>query len=67
VTAPPIPMVRERIDVLADHEQNHEQGSDEDDVRRAVHVVKDAIDFFHVYLLRAGVKPGSIVEWFGQN
>jgi len=57
----------ERIAVLVDYEQNHEQGGNENDVRRSVHVVKNAIDFFHVYLLRAGVKPVSIVEWFGQN
>ena len=53
--------------MLVDYEQNHEQGGNENDVRRSVHVVKNAIDFFHVYLLRAGVKPVSIVEWFGQN
>jgi hypothetical protein len=60
-------LVREPIAVLVDYEQNHEQGGNENDVRRSVHVVKNAIDFFHVYLLRAGVKPVSIVEWFGQN
>lgn len=60
-------LTEEQIKVLADYEQDHEQGSDENDVHRAVHVVEQAIDFVHVDLLRAGVKPGSIVEWFGQN
>jgi hypothetical protein len=58
----------ERIAVLMDYEQNHEQRGDKNDVRGSVHVVQHAVDFIHgVFLLRAGVKPGSIVEWFGQN
>jgi hypothetical protein len=60
-------LVRERIAVLADYEQNHEQCEDQNDVRRSVHVVQHAVDFIHVYLLRAGVKPASIVWWLGQN
>jgi hypothetical protein len=34
--------------VLADYEQDHEQGGDQNDVSRSVHVVKNAVDFFHV-------------------
>jgi hypothetical protein len=41
-------LVREPVAVLADYEQNDEQGGDQNDVRRSVHVVKDAIDFVHV-------------------
>ena len=45
-------LVREQTAGLADDQQNHEQGGDQNDVRRSVHVVKPAIDFFHVYLLK---------------
>ena len=55
-------LTAEQIEVLADYEQDHEQGSDEDDVSGSVHVIEQAIDFVHVGLLRAGVNPGSIVE-----
>jgi hypothetical protein len=44
-----------------DYEQDDEQGGDQNDVSRSVHVIKNAVDFIHAYLLRAGVKPGSIV------
>jgi hypothetical protein len=37
-----------RMAVLADYEQDHEQGGDQNDVSRSVHVVKNAVDFFHV-------------------
>lgn len=50
VLRPAFFLVRERIAVLVDYEQNHEQGGDQNDVRRSVHVVKDAIDFVHVCL-----------------
>ena len=54
--------VCERVAVLVGYKQNHEQGGDEDYMRCSVHVVEQAIDFIHdVYLLRAGVKPGTIV------
>ena len=36
---------------LADDQQNHEQGGDQNDVRRSVHVVQNAIDFIHLCLL----------------
>jgi hypothetical protein len=60
-------VVREQTSGLADDQQNHEQGGDQNDMRRSVHVVQHAIDFFHVYLLRAGVKLGSIVGWLEKN
>jgi len=41
----------EQIEVLADYEQDHEQGSDENYVSRSVHVIEQAIDFVHVSLL----------------
>jgi hypothetical protein len=63
----PFFLVRERIAGLVTYEQNHEQCEDQNDVCGSVHVVQQAIDFFHVYLLRAGVKPASIVRCFGQN
>jgi hypothetical protein len=53
--------VREQIGALANYKQNYEQGGDQNYVRCSVHVIKQAIDFVHVYLLRAGVKPGIIV------
>jgi len=53
--------------VLADYEQNHEQCEDQNDMCRSVHVVQQAVDFIHVYLLRAGVEPASIVGWLWQN
>jgi hypothetical protein len=36
------------MEALADYEQNQEQGGDQNDVSRSVHVVKNAVDFFHV-------------------
>jgi hypothetical protein len=42
---------REPITVLTEYEQNHEQGGDQNDVRRSVHVVQNAIDFIHLCLL----------------
>ena len=53
--------------VLTDYEQDDEQGGDQNDMSRSVHVIKNAVDFVHLCLLRAGVKPGSIVEGFGRN
>jgi hypothetical protein len=44
-------LIREPITVLTDYEQNHEQGGDQNDVRRSVHVVQNAVDFIHVFLL----------------
>jgi len=41
-------LVRETVAVLMDYEQNDEQGGDQNDVSRSVHVVQDAVDFFHV-------------------
>jgi hypothetical protein len=41
-------LVRELVAVLVDYEQDDEQGGDQNDVSRPVHVVKDAVDFFHV-------------------
>jgi hypothetical protein len=34
--------------VLMDYEQDDEQGGDQNDVSRSVHVIKEAIDFIHV-------------------
>ena len=61
-----MPIGTEQIAELADYQQNHEQGCDENDVRRSMHVVQQAIDFVHMFLLGWG-ETGSIVEWFGQN
>jgi hypothetical protein len=41
-------LVRETAAVLVDYEQDDEQGGDQNDVSRPVHVVKDAVDFVHV-------------------
>jgi hypothetical protein len=41
-------LVRETVAVLVDYEQDDEQGGDQNDVSRSVHVVKDAVDFVHV-------------------
>lgn len=41
-------LARERIAVLADYQQNHEQSSDQNNVRRSMHVVKHAVDFVHL-------------------
>jgi hypothetical protein len=39
----------ERISVLADDQQDHKQGGDQNNVRSSVHVVQDAVDFFHLF------------------
>jgi hypothetical protein len=64
---PALFVVREQMAGLADDQQNHEQGGDQNDMRRSVHVVQHVIDFFHVCLLRAGVKLGSIVGRLEKN
>jgi hypothetical protein len=41
-------LVRETVAVLMDYEQDDEQGGDQNDVSRSVHVIKGAVDFVHV-------------------
>jgi hypothetical protein len=41
-------LVRKLVAVLMDYEQDDEQGGDQNDVSRSVHVIKEAIDFIHV-------------------
>lgn len=49
-TAPPMPIgSTSGYPFLADDQQDHKQGGDQNNVRSSVHVVQYAVDFFHLF------------------